>query len=121
MEVSGMTALEMVARYYDARQNKRSDFSEVALAKDFRFIGPVASFETAEGYRAMAREAGPAVTSFRVRQQFVDGDTVCPIIDRRTWPTEPPRGEHRSPGSEAGAARTRSHTGWRPDPDAASA
>jgi hypothetical protein len=29
----------------------------------------------------MAREAGGAVTSFEVRRQFVDGDTVCSIID----------------------------------------
>ena len=29
----------------------------------------------------MAREAGQAVTSFTVRRQFVDGDTVCSIID----------------------------------------
>jgi hypothetical protein len=29
----------------------------------------------------MAREAGQAVTSFEVRRQFVDGDTVCSIID----------------------------------------
>ena len=76
-----MTALEVVARYYDAWQNKRGDFSGVPLAEDFRFIGPVASFETAEGYRAMAREAAHAVTSFSVRRQFVDGDTVCSIID----------------------------------------
>ena len=29
----------------------------------------------------MAREAGRAVTSFVVRRQFVDGDSVCSIID----------------------------------------
>jgi hypothetical protein len=29
----------------------------------------------------MAREAGQAVTSFRVRRQFADGNTVCSIID----------------------------------------
>jgi hypothetical protein len=29
----------------------------------------------------MAREAGQAVTSFEVRRQFVNGDTVCSIID----------------------------------------
>ena len=29
----------------------------------------------------MAREAGQAVTSFTVRRQFADGDTVCSIID----------------------------------------
>ena len=55
--------------------------SDVPLADDFRFTGPVASFESAEDYRAMAREAGQAVTSFDVRRQFVDGATVCSIID----------------------------------------
>jgi hypothetical protein len=29
----------------------------------------------------MAREAGLTVTSFDVRRQFVDGNTVCSIID----------------------------------------
>jgi hypothetical protein len=29
----------------------------------------------------MARQAGQAVTSFEVRRQFVNGDTVCSIID----------------------------------------
>jgi ketosteroid isomerase-like protein len=76
-----MTAPETVARYYDAWQTKRGDFSDVPLADDFQFTGPVASFDSAEGYRAMARTAGPAVTSFTVRKQFVDGGTVCSIID----------------------------------------
>ena len=30
-----MTALETVALYYDAWQNKRGDFSQVPLADDF--------------------------------------------------------------------------------------
>ena len=51
------------------------------LADDFEFIGPVASFDTAEGYRAMAAEAGQAVTTFAVRRQFFDGNTVCSIVD----------------------------------------
>ena len=76
-----MTALETVALYYDAWQNRRGDFSQVPLADDFEFTGPVASFDSAEGYRAMARESGQAVTSFDVRRQFVDGNTVCSIID----------------------------------------
>ena len=76
-----MTALETAALYYDAWQNKQGDFTDVPLAEDFRFTGPVASFDSAEGYRGMAREAGQAVTSFDVRRQFVDGNTVCSIID----------------------------------------
>jgi hypothetical protein len=76
-----VTVLETVARYYDAWQSKLGDFSDVPLGDDFEFVGPVASFDSAEGYRAMAREAGQAVTSFTVRRQFVDGNTVCSIID----------------------------------------
>ena len=76
-----MTARETAALYYDAWQNKRGDFSSVPLADDLEFIGPVASFDSAEAYRAMAREAGPAVTSFEVRRQFVDGNTICSIVD----------------------------------------
>ena len=76
-----MTAAETVAQYYDAWQNRQGDLSEVPLADDFRFTGPVASFDTAEGYRAMAREAGQAVISFTVRRQFVEGNEVFSIID----------------------------------------
>jgi ketosteroid isomerase-like protein len=76
-----MTAREAVTRYYDAWRTGRGDFSDVPLADDFRFSGPVASFDSADGYRAMAREAGAAVTSFAVRRQFVDGNTVCSIVD----------------------------------------
>jgi hypothetical protein len=76
-----MSVLETAALYYDAWQNKQGDFSDVPLAVDFEFAGPVATFDSAEGYRAMAREAGRAVTSFGVRRQFVDGNTVCSIID----------------------------------------
>jgi hypothetical protein len=76
-----MTAQDIVARYYDAWQTKSGDLSDVPLADHFQFTGPVASFDSAEGYRGMAREAGQAVTSFSVRKQFVDGNTVCSIID----------------------------------------
>ena len=76
-----MTAEQAVAEYYDAWRTRRGDMSGVPLADDFRFLGPVASFETAEGYREMALQAGQAVTSFEVRRQFVDGNTVCSIVD----------------------------------------
>jgi hypothetical protein len=76
-----VTALETVALYYDAWQNKHGDFSDVPLAENFAFTGPVASFDSADGYRAMAAEAGRTVTSFEVRRQFVDGHVVCSIID----------------------------------------
>ncbi len=41
---------------------------------------------TRASYRAMARQAGAAVTSFRVRHQFADGDLVCSIVD---WTMQP--------------------------------
>jgi hypothetical protein len=76
-----VSALEIASLYYNAWQNKHGDFAGVPLADDFAFTGPVASFDSADGYRAMAREAGKAVTSFQVRHQFVNGDFVCSIID----------------------------------------
>jgi hypothetical protein len=67
---------------------RKGDFSAVPLAPDFAFTGPVASFDTAEGLREMAAQAGPMVTRFSVRRQFVDDDTVCSIID---WEMAPAR------------------------------
>jgi hypothetical protein len=58
-----MTAEQTVAEYYDAWCTRRGDMSDVSLAEDFTFIGPVASFDSAAGYREMARQAGQAVTS----------------------------------------------------------
>ena len=41
----------------------------------------MADFDDAEGYRAMAAQAGALVSRFVVRHQFVDGNRVCSIID----------------------------------------
>jgi SnoaL-like domain len=76
-----MSLEDAVARYYDAWISKCGDMTDVPLAADFKFQGPVANFDDAEGYRAMARQAGPMVTAFRVRKQFIDGNQVCSIID----------------------------------------
>jgi hypothetical protein len=76
-----MTVEEIAHSYYEAWQERGGDFSEVPLAEDFEFTGPVASFTSAEGYRQMASEAGQAVTRFEVRRQFVDGNSVCSIVD----------------------------------------
>ena len=76
-----MTVEEIVGRYYDAWKTKAGDMSEVPLAEDLVFRGPVASFEDAEGFRALAREAGGMVTKFDIRHQFVDGNRVCSVVD----------------------------------------
>ena len=76
-----MSVLDVVDSYYEAWRAGKGDFSAVPLAEDFAFTGPVASFDTAEGFREMASQAGPMVTRFSVRRQFSDGDTVCSIID----------------------------------------
>jgi ketosteroid isomerase-like protein len=81
-----MDPREIANRYYDAWINRRGDMSQVPLAEDLVFRGPVASFDSAEGYRAMARQAGAAVTSFRVRYQVSDGDRVCSVVD---WTMQP--------------------------------
>ena len=76
-----MSVLDVVNSYYEAWMAGKGDFSDVPLAPDLVFTGPVASFDTAAGYRQMAAQAGPMVTRFNVRRQFVAGDTVCSIID----------------------------------------
>ena len=76
-----MSVLDVVSSYYEAWMAGKGDFSDVPLAPDFAFTGPVASFDTAAGFRQMAAQAGPLVTRFTVRRQFADGDTVCSIID----------------------------------------
>ncbi|SRR6266536_4372040 len=67
--------------YHDAWINRAGDMTDVPLAADFSFRGPVASFTDAAGYQQMAQQAGAAVRSFRVRHQFTDGDLVCSVVD----------------------------------------
>jgi len=76
-----MTVKEIADRYYDAYKSRQGDMSGVPLADDFRFRGPVASFDNAEGFRGMARGAGQMIESFNVRHQFIEGDRVCSIIE----------------------------------------
>ena len=76
-----MSVVDVVGSYYEAWIAGKGDFAAVPLAPDFAFTGPVASFDSAAGFRDMAAQAGPMVTRFSVRRQFVDGDTVCSIID----------------------------------------
>jgi len=75
-----MDPREIANQYYDAWINHRGDMSRVPLADDMVFVGPVASFDSADGYRTMARQAGAAVTSFSVRHQFSDGNLVCSVV-----------------------------------------
>jgi ketosteroid isomerase-like protein len=74
--------------YYDAWIHRAGDMTDVPLATDFTFRGPVASFDSAAGYRQMAAQAGAAVRSFRVRHQFTDGDLVCSVVDWEMAPVD---------------------------------
>ena len=81
-----MDPREIVERDYQAWTDHAGDMTGVALAEDFTFRGPVASFDSADGFRAMAKQAGAAVREFAVRRQFGDGDVVCSIVDWRMRP-----------------------------------
>ena len=83
-----MDSREIVQRYYEAWTDHAGDMTGVALAEDFAFSGPVASFDSADGFRAMAKQAGAAVREFTVRRQFSDGAVVCSIIDWRMEPVD---------------------------------
>ncbi len=76
-----MDVAQIVDAYYDAWINKKGDMSDVPLAADLAYKGPVASFTDGAGFRQMAKEAGAAVTAFTVRRQFTEGNTVCSIVD----------------------------------------
>ena len=75
------TSAVPAARETDAADTKGPDAAAGTPDDADAFTGPVASFNTAEGFREMAAQAGPMVTRFSVRRQFTDGDTVCSIID----------------------------------------
>jgi ketosteroid isomerase-like protein len=81
-----MDTLGIANRYYDAWRLRGGDMSAVPVAEDLVFTGPVASFQDAAGFRAMAAQAGAAVRSFAVRHQFAAGDLVCSVID---WEMDP--------------------------------
>ena len=83
-----MSTTDVINRYYDAWINHAGDMSDVPLAADFTFRGPVASFADATGYRQMAAQAGAAVRNFRVRHQFTDGDLVCSVVDWEMAPLD---------------------------------
>ena len=69
--------------------HRPGDMTEVPLAADFTFRGPVATFDDAAGFRQMAMQAGAAMRDFRVRHQFAGGDLVCTVVD---WEMEPIEG-----------------------------
>lgn len=83
-----MDPREIVERYYEAWVDHAGDMTGVALTENFTFRGPVASYDSADAFRAMAKQAGAAVREFAVRQQFSDGDVVCSIIDWRMAPVD---------------------------------
>lgn len=76
-----MNPVEVANLYYDAWANKRGDMSDVPLADDLVYRGPVASFDNAAGFREMATTAGAMVESQTVRHQFSDGNLVLTITD----------------------------------------
>src|SRR5262249_24955959 len=81
-----MDPRQIANTYYDAWRTRAGDMTGVPLADEFAFHGPVADFDSADGFRAMARKAGAAVRDFRVRHQFTDGDLVCSVIDWQMAP-----------------------------------
>ena len=64
-----MTPKEIADLYYNGWISKHGDLSEVPIADNFRFRGPVASFDSAAGgqdkveRRSCAHYSGPCVES----------------------------------------------------------
>jgi hypothetical protein len=84
VSTTSAAALSIVNRYY-AACNGGGDLSEVPLADGVRFSGPLASVEGASNFRAHSAERGDMRCS--IREQFVNGNRVCSIVDwTMTWP-----------------------------------
>jgi hypothetical protein len=80
----GPDALEVVNAFY-AACNDGGDLSDVPLAGCVRFTGPLGTVEGADRFRAHTAARGDMRCS--VRDQFVNGDRVCSIVDwELTWP-----------------------------------
>ncbi len=88
-----MSTADVVDRYYDAWAHRQGDLTDVPLADDFRFTGPVTSFDSAAAFRETARRAGAVVRNYRVRSQYHDGDVVVSIVD---WEMEGVPGRWRA-------------------------
>jgi ketosteroid isomerase-like protein len=73
-----MSALEIVNGYYEACNNG-GDLSDVPLADDVRFTGPLGSVQGAAEFRAHTAERGEMRCT--VGEQFVNGNRVCSIVD----------------------------------------
>ena len=76
-----MEALAIANLYYDAWATRKGDMTDVPLAEDLSYRGPVASFADAAGFRAMAANAGQLVTGFAIRHQAVVDDVVLTVVD----------------------------------------
>jgi SnoaL-like domain len=79
-----MSALDVVNAYYEAC-NDGGDLSGVPLADDVTFSGPLAIVEGAANFRAHTAQWGDIKCT--IREQFVNGDRVCSVVDwTMTWP-----------------------------------
>ena len=76
-----MEPIDIANLYYNAWATKAGDMSGVPLADDLVYRGPVASFDNAADFRAMAADAGALVQSMTVRHQFAEGEFVLTITD----------------------------------------
>jgi hypothetical protein len=79
-----MSALDVVNDYYEACNNG-GDLTSVPLADDVTFSGPLATVQGAANFRAHTAQRGDMKCS--IREQFVNGNRVCSIVDWiMTWP-----------------------------------
>jgi hypothetical protein len=100
-----MSALDLVNRYYEACNNV-GDLTNVPLADNVKFTGPLASVEGAANFRA--HTAGRGDMRCAIREQFVNGNRVCSIVDwTMTWPVSSltPQRSSRSATERSSAER----------------
>jgi SnoaL-like domain len=79
-----VSSLDVVNTYYEACNNG-GDLTNVPLADDVKFSGPIASVQGDANFRAHTAQRGHMRCV--VREQFMNGNRVCSIVDwTMTWP-----------------------------------
>ncbi len=72
---------EIVERYFELFKARRIGECRQFLSDDFRFQGPLDTFDNPDDFIATASQLGPAMQEARLLKIFADGNDVCVLWD----------------------------------------
>ena len=78
------TPLVVVNRYLDAIAGRDFEMARSCLADTgFRYLSPIAEFADPDAFVASMEGVGAILHDIKTVHSFVDGDTVCHVLDVR--------------------------------------